>query len=185
MSFGLTAMQIAVIAAVTAVASAGIGAYSAYQQGEAAEAAAKGQQDQLNRQAEQEEVAAKEREIDRRKRLLSAMASQNAASAASGIRAYEGSALNMLKTDVNSYEYDSIMDKGSTSSTINALKSQGQWAMYGGNVAKRTSLFKVGGKVLSGVSSVASLGGPTGAKTSSPSVRSTNSPSYNQVFGKT
>ena len=123
--------------------SAGLGAYSAYQQGEAAEAQAKGQQDQLNRQAEQEEMAAKEREIDRRKRLLSAMASQNAASAASGIRAYEGSALNVLKTDMDAYDYDSIMDKGSTASTINELKSAGQWAMYGGKAAKTASLFKI------------------------------------------
>jgi len=172
--------------AILAVAVIGVAtsAYSAYAQGEAAEAQAKGQQDQLDRQAEQEEMSAKEREIDRRKRLLSAMASQNAASAASGIRAYEGSALNMLKTDVNSYEYDSIMDKGSTASTVGNLKSQGQWAMYGGKAAKRASLFKVAGTVASGLTSAASLGGPTGAKTSSPSVRSVNSPSYNQVFGK-
>ena len=171
-------------AAIAIVISAGLGAYSAYKQGEAAEAQAKGQQDALNRQVEQEGIAAKEREIDRRKRLLSAMASQNAASAASGIRAYEGSALNMLNTDVNSYEYDSIMDKGSTSSTINELKSQGQWAMYGGQAAKTASLFKVAQIGVSAIGSAASLGagGVGGSKTS---VRSVNSPSYNQVFGKT
>ena len=138
--------------------SAGISAYSAYEAGEAAEAQAKGQQDQLNRQAEQEEMAAKEREIDRRKRLLSAMASQNAASAASGIRAYEGSALNVLKTDMDAYDYDSIMDKGSTASTVGNLKSQGQWAMYGGKAAKTASLFKVAGTVASGLTSAANSG---------------------------
>ncbi len=150
---------IAVAGLVLGLLSAGVSAYSAYEAGEAAEAQAKGQQDQLNRQAEQEEMAAKEREIDRRKRLLSAMASQNAASAASGIRAYEGSALNMLKTDVNSYEYDSIMDKGTTASTTSGLKSAGMWAMYGGKVAKRASLFKVGAIGVKAVGSAVSTYG--------------------------
>jgi hypothetical protein len=148
----------AVIGAGAAVIGAGFSIYSGIQQGEAAEAQAKGQQDALNRQAEQEEMAAKEREIDRRKRLLSAMASQNAASAASGIRAYEGSALNMLKTDVNSYEYDSIMDKGSTASTIGGLKSQGQWAMYGGKVTKTASLFGAAATGVGAVGKIAALG---------------------------
>jgi hypothetical protein len=151
-------MSWAAIAIATIVISAGLGAYSAHQQGEAAEAQAKGQQDALNRQAEQEEMAAKEREIDRRKRLLSAMASQNAASAASGIRAYEGSTLNMMQTDMDAYDYDSIMDKGSTASTVGNLKSQGQWAMYGGKAAKTASLFKVAQIGVSAIGSAASLG---------------------------
>ncbi len=156
---------IAVAGLVLGLLSAGVSAYSAYEAGEAAEAQAKGQQDQLNRQAEQEEMAAKEREIDRRKRLLSAMASQNAASAASGIRAYEGSALNMLKTDVNSYEYDSIMDKGSTASTIGNLKSQGQWAMYGGKATKTASLFGAAATGVGAIGKVAALGmKPSGTK---------------------
>jgi hypothetical protein len=150
---------IAVASLVISLVSAGVSAYSAHEAGEAAEAQAKGQQDQLNRQAEQEEMAAKEREIDRRKRLLSAMASQNAASASSGIRAYEGSALNMLQTDMDSYDYDSIMDKGSTASTVGNLKSQGQWAMYGGKVAKRASLFKVGAIGVKAVGSAVSTYG--------------------------
>jgi hypothetical protein len=156
---------IAVAGLVLGLLSAGVSAYSAYEAGEAAEAQAKGQQDQLNRQAEQEEMAAKEREIDRRKRLLSAMASQNAASAASGIRAYEGSALNMLQTDMDAYDYDSIMDKGSTASTVSGLKSQGQWAMYGGKVAKRTSLFKVGAIGVQAIGSAATSYASGGATT--------------------
>ena len=98
-------INVALVVAV--VASTAVSVYSQVEQGEAADNAAKAK-------ADQEEFAAKDREITRRKQLLKAMASQNAMSAAGGVRAYEGSQLNMLKTDMGAYSYDASMDRGTT-----------------------------------------------------------------------
>lgn len=51
-------------------------------------------------QAEQEELGATQREADRKERLAIALASQNAAAGASGIAAFEGSPLTIMKEDV-------------------------------------------------------------------------------------
>jgi len=142
--------------AVAVVVSAGVSVYSAVEQGEAADNAAKAK-------ADQEEFAAKDREITRRKRLLAAMASQNAMSAAGGVRAYEGSQLNMLKTDMGAYSYDASMDRGTTDTNK-------AWMLYGGRVAKNTGYLGAAASGISAIGSLASLGGPSAKVTSTPGV---------------
>ena len=163
---------VAVALVVTTVASTGVSIYSAIAQGEAADNAAK-------TKADQEEFAAKDREITRRKQLLKAMASQNAMSAAGGVRAYEGSQLNMLKSDMGNYAYDASMDRGTTDTNK-------AWMLYGGQVAKNAGYLGAAASGISAIGSLASLGAgaSAGAGSTQPSVRSVNSPSYSQVFGK-
>ena len=148
MSFALTATQIAVIAVGVAAVSAGVGAYASISQGDAADNAAKAK-------ADQEEFAAKDREITRRKQLLKAMASQNAMSAAGGVRAYEGSQLNMLKTDMGAYSYDASMDRGTTDTNK-------AWMLYGGQVAKNAGYLGAAATGISAIGSIASLGAAGG-----------------------
>ena len=54
--------------------------------------------------AQQEELAATQREADRKERLASAMASQIAGSGAKGVLAFEGSPLTILQEDVKREE---------------------------------------------------------------------------------
>jgi len=139
MRYGLVA-----VAVVATVASTAVSIYSAIEQGEAADNAAKAK-------ADQEEFAAKDREITRRKQLLAAMASQNAMSAAGGVRAYEGSRLNMLKSDFSNYSYDASMDRGTTDTNK-------AWMLYGGKVARNTGYLGAAASGISAIGSIASLG---------------------------
>jgi hypothetical protein len=123
------------------VASTALNIYSAVEAGEVADNAAKAK-------ADQEEFAAKDREVTRRKQLLKAMASQNAMSAAGGVRAYEGSQLNMLKTDMGAYSYDASMDRGTTDTNK-------AWTLYGGRAAKSASHLNA---AAIGVGAIAQLG---------------------------
>lgn len=50
--------------------------------------------------AQQEEVAAVQREADRKSRLATAMASQTASAGARGVAAFEGSPLSVLQEDI-------------------------------------------------------------------------------------
>ena len=138
MSFVNVALVVAV------VASTAVSIYSQVEQGEAADNAAKAK-------ADQEEFAAKDREITRRKQLLAAMASQNAMSAAGGVRAYEGSRLNMLKSDFSNYSYDASMDRGTTDTNK-------AWMLYGGKVARNTGYLGAAASGISAIGSIASLG---------------------------
>lgn len=150
---------------VVAAVGAGVSAYSAVEQGEAADNAAKAK-------ADQEEFAAKDREITRRKQLLKAMASQNAMSAAGGVRAYEGSQLNMLKTDMGNYAYDASMDRGTTDTNK-------AWTLYGGRVDRTTGYLGAAASGINAIGSLASLGGPSGGGgTSTPG---TGNPSMGQA----
>lgn len=53
---------------------------------------------------QQEELAATQREADRKARLAEALASQNAAAGAKGIAAFEGSPLTILQEDIRREE---------------------------------------------------------------------------------
>jgi hypothetical protein len=154
-------VNVAIVLVATTVVSTGVSIYSAIAQGEAADNAAK-------TKADQEEFAAKDREITRRKQLLKAMASQNAMSAAGGVRAYEGSQLNMLKSDMGNYAYDASMDRGTTDTNK-------AWMLYGGRVAKNTGYLGAAASGISAIGSLASLGKPSaGGDTSGNNLASRN-----------
>lgn len=141
--------------ALAVIAAAGL-AVSIAGQVESADAAKKqgeANKKRLQRQAEQEESKAREREIDRRKRLLSAMAQQTAEGAAGGVRP-EGSQLNILRTDFDQYTYDRDIDAGTTDWTKQELISQGKWAKWGAQQESASLLTSAVGSGLTGAAKI-------------------------------
>ena len=66
--------------------------------------AASAAKDQGKVEAQQEEIAATQRESDRKERLAEAMASQTASAGARGVFAFEGSPLAVLNEDIRKEE---------------------------------------------------------------------------------
>ena len=90
------------------------------------------------RDAERETFAAKDKEIQRKKRLVSALAAQNAARAGMGVASFEGSSLNMMNQDVETFEYDQDMGAANLAMTRQSLLESGKAARRYG-VASATS----------------------------------------------
>jgi hypothetical protein len=72
----------------------------------------------IERQVEDEKIATTDREIDRKRRLNSALASQVALRTAQGIQAYSGSAAVMMGADIKQFEYDQARDKADSARRI-------------------------------------------------------------------
>jgi hypothetical protein len=98
------------------------------------------------RQAQQEEFAAKDQEIKRRRSLMASLASQNAYRGASGVRAFEGSPAAMMKSDIDLFEYDNLMGKANTEMRTSALMESGKYAKQSGYTSAGTSLLEYGSK---------------------------------------
>lgn len=88
-------------------------------------------------QERKERTAARDQEIDRRKRLLSTLASQNVAAAAGGIRAFEGSTLNIAREDLRTFKLAQSTANASTQVRLGTLSNQrrGSLLKTGGNTA--------------------------------------------------
>lgn len=97
-------------------------------------------------QAQQEEFAAKDREIARRKRLISSLASQNAVRGASGVRAFEGSPAAMMKSDREELDYDNLMGDANLSMKTSSLLTSGKYAQQAGYASAGESLLNYGTK---------------------------------------
>jgi hypothetical protein len=82
--------------AIPAIIAIGGSMISANQQGVAASIA----RGEGKLQAQQEELAATQRETDRKDRLAQALAAQNARAGAAGVRAFEGSPLTIMSEDI-------------------------------------------------------------------------------------
>lgn len=95
-------------------------------------------------QAQQEEFAAKDREIARRKRLISSLASQNAYRGATGVRAFEGSPAAMMKADREEFDYDQLMGDANLSMKTSSLLTSGKYAQQTGYASAGSSLLKYG-----------------------------------------
>jgi len=95
-------------------------------------------------QAQQEEFAAKDREIQRRKRLISSLASQNAYRGASGVRAFEGSPAAMMKADREEFDYDQLMGDANLSMKTSSLLTSGKYARQSGYASAGSSLLNYG-----------------------------------------
>ena len=91
-------------------------------------------------QAQQEEFAAKDREIQRRRRLISSLASQNAYRGATGVRAYEGSPAAMMKSDREEFDYDQLMGDANLSMKTSSLLTSGKYAKQTGYSSAGSSL---------------------------------------------
>ena len=95
-------------------------------------------------QAKQTELAATAREVDRKERLASALASQNARAGAAGIAAFEGSPLAILEADIQKEEVATQRDIFSTELEAFAQRSKGSVAQKQGRTAAFTGLLQSG-----------------------------------------
>lgn len=129
------------------VASAGVGIFAGVRQGQAFEAEGKERQSELNRQAELEKISAKDRSIERRRRLNTVLAGQIARTGAAGVT-FEGSPQAVAKGDVQQFELEEAGAKFSDLERISQLRRAGSSARRAGKRAKRTSLLKTGAKAL-------------------------------------
>jgi hypothetical protein len=103
---------------------------------------------QYEMQADRERRASQIREVQRKTRLLSALASQNASRAARGIRSYEGSPAAMMKTDLENYYLDREVDAGATSGRQAQFGASGRAARDTGYISAGASLFDAGSRQL-------------------------------------
>ena len=101
--------------------------------------AGKAQEAAYKRDADRETFAAKDKEIARKKRLVAALATQNAVRGAQGVAAFEGSSLNMMLQDVENFEYDQDMGAANLAMTRQSLLESGKAARrYGVQSATNT-----------------------------------------------
>jgi len=107
-----------------------------------------GQQQEVNyqMQADQERFAARDREVQRRRRIVAALASQNACRGATGVRAFEGSPAAMMKNDQALFEYDQSMASSNTSMRQQTLLTSGKHARQYGVMSGATTLLDYANK---------------------------------------
>lgn len=129
------------VSVATAVASAGAGVYSAVQQRNAGIE----QSNQIKAQARQEGNAATQREIDRRRDLMRALASQNASAGAAGIET-GGSYGAGIRRNIRENQNDLLVDSAGSSARQSALASAARGAVTQGNASAATSLLDTAGK---------------------------------------
>jgi hypothetical protein len=118
-----------------AIASAGLGVMSAVQE----RAAGKAERGALNLQAKQAGDAARAREIERKRDLLKALATQNAAAGAQGV-AFSGSKAAIARTDIRQAATDLLADTANTRTQQRILRTRGANAQKAGNMKALTSL---------------------------------------------
>lgn len=132
---GITAAQ--VMGAVTAAAGVG-SAVQTQQAGVAADQSAR-------LAAKQEKDAARGREIERRRGLLTALASQSAAAGAQGV-AFTGGKAAVAKRDIKDARNDLLTDTVNTRRSVRMLRLQGKSARTAGDMGAATSLLNTGVK---------------------------------------
>ena len=93
------------------------------------------------RDADRETFAAKDKEIQRKKRLVAALATQNAVRGAQNVAAFSGSSLNLMNQDVETFEYDQSMGAANLAMKRQSLLEEGKAARrYGYQSAANTLL---------------------------------------------
>ncbi|MGH8235407.1 MAG: hypothetical protein ACREXP_00105, partial [Steroidobacteraceae bacterium] len=112
-----------------------VGAYSAYQTKKAGLI----QQAELKAQAKTEAVAAGQQQIERRRSLIRALSSQNAAAGAAGIET-SGSAEAIARRDIRDAQNDLSYGTLNSQNRQRALRSQASNAARIGNTSAATSL---------------------------------------------
>lgn len=98
---------------------------------------------QMDIAADQEKQAAISREVARKRRLISSMATQNAMRGAQGVQ-LAGSPGAMMQSDIAAAEYDTTIAAGTTASRISALQTEGKYAKRAGIASAGTSLLDFG-----------------------------------------
>lgn len=98
-------------------------------------------------QARLEGIAAKDRELDRRRDLLRALSSQNAAAGVGGVET-SGSIGGIMRRNIRDASNDLLRDSANTSARVSGLNSKAKNARRQGNLAAATSLLDTAGKVV-------------------------------------
>lgn len=102
---------------------------------------------QYREQADQETDAARDREIDRRRRLVTALASQNAEAGALGI-APVGSTSAIALSDVRRARYETLADKAGTGRRSLMLRSSAKHARSQGALTAGATLLGGAGDIM-------------------------------------
>ncbi len=129
--FGLTAFE------AFSVASTAFSVLSSLQAGKAQEA-------QYKAKAKREEINAREQELERKRKLIKAMASQNAARAAQGISASQGSAGAMFRTDAREFERSQYIGAANREFAVGQALNKGANARRSGYMTAGQSLLDFG-----------------------------------------
>jgi hypothetical protein len=127
---------------VVAAASTAVAAKSAHDQGVVQAATAK-------EQALTDQQSLQQKELDRRRQLVSALASQNAAAGAYGVQT-DGSLGASMNYQISQEQQDALATSAGASATSEMLTDQGRNAMLGANAT-------AAGDVASGITKTYSL----------------------------
>lgn len=127
---------------ILAAVGAGISAYGQVEAGKA-------QQEELERQAEEEKIAAQGRELQRREQLNAQLAANNAALAASGI-ATEGTPASIALESAKAISASEGMIGLSERLKQNQLRRQGKMARSLGNMQATSTLLNSGADLYGG-----------------------------------
>jgi len=96
--------------------------------------------------ADQEKQAAISREVARKRRLVSAIATQTAARGAMGTT-LTGSPASMILSDIRAAEYDRSIAAGTTASKVASLQQEGKFAQQAGYASAGASLLDFGSRM--------------------------------------
>ena len=125
------------------IAAAVVAAYGSYQSGKA-------QEYEYKRQAEQEKLSAKDREIERRNRLIKALAERTVGAAAFG-STLEGTPAALINRDAREYNLESLSSQATSASQVTGLRTAG-------TNAARIGTINAIGNLLQGAAGAASIG---------------------------
>jgi hypothetical protein len=100
--------------------------------------------------AQTQELAASQREVDRKERLATAMATANANAGASGIAAFEGSPLTILQQSIEAEQ--TATERDAFNARIGALTTRAR-----GKSAQSQARLSAAGSLLQGGSNIAQL----------------------------
>lgn len=114
----------------------------------AASDAGKAQQYELQAQARTEATAAKGREVERRRDLIRALSSQNAAAGVGGVE-LGGSIGGMIRRDIRDASNDLLTEGSNLASRQAAMRARGQNAVREGNTRAIGSLLDTAGSAFS------------------------------------
>lgn len=117
------------------LAAFGLGTWQAIEQKKASNQ----QKNQIKIQAKTEAAAGAQREVERRRNLVRALASQNAAAGAGGIQT-DGSVEAIARRDIRDSNNDLLASNANTDARQRALRARASNASRSGNLSAATSL---------------------------------------------
>lgn len=128
------------------IASAGVAAYSGYRSSVEQKNAGIVRSEELKMQAAAEGDQARQQEIERRRNLVRALATQNARAGAAGVET-GGSIGSMARTDIRDASNDLLSGQVNSGNRIRMLTSQAGNARRAGKAAATTTLLDTAGTI--------------------------------------